>query len=88
MQVFTHDPLYRMALSSTTAKRRQQPGLPGLPGGDDEAGAAVSAEADRSSAPLRNADAERTVLRCRQKLEGREGGKQPSLPMLMTWGVY
>lgn len=70
MQVFIHDPLYKMAPSSTTLNQKQQQVLPG----ENPAAGAAPAEADRSTVPLKNVDAERVLLRCRLKLEGREGG--------------
>ena len=70
MQVFIHDPLYRMAMSATAAKHRQL----------QEADDVNAAFNEHAIAPLGNADAERTLLRVRQKLEGREGGEFRALP--------
>ncbi|KAK9814933.1 hypothetical protein WJX73_002395 [Symbiochloris irregularis] len=71
IQVFIHDPLWKMVPSATTLNQKQQQGL----AGEDAAGAEVAGEADRSHVPLKNVDAERVLLRCRLKLEGREGGQ-------------
>lgn len=76
MQVFIHDPLYRMGLSATTANHQQLGSLSAL-----TLEAADGHEAGPAAAPLANADAERTVLRCRQKLQGRDQGA----PVLAHW---
>ena len=81
-QVFIHDPLYKWALTPLGAQQRQKddlmagdsspadpanahPTAPGLATG------AVSG----SDTTLANADAERALLRLKQKLAGMEGGE-------------
>jgi ataxia telangiectasia mutated family protein len=66
VEVFIHDPLYRWALTAAEANRKQAL-QDGEVRGDEE-------ELVVGSAPLGNADAERTLLRMRQKLEGMEAG--------------
>lgn len=78
IQVFIHDPLYKWALTPLGAQKRQK---------DDSAtdsnpteGAAppatsVGMTAGSADSLLANADAERALLRLKQKLAGLEGGK-------------
>lgn len=73
IEVFIHDPLYKWALTTTAAARRQHD----APGGDDDddgSGVAAPGAADIGGVTLANADAERTLLRVKQKLEGVEAG--------------
>ena len=68
-----HDPLYRMATAASTAKAHKSRG--GRQSVASSAGQNQSG-ADGSDLPegLGNLDAERTLLRVKQKLEGRETG--------------
>ena len=70
--VVVHDPLYNWQMTPVKARKRQQDIED-----DDAAAAAAAAAADDQAAAgggggvrLGNADAERVVLRVRQKLEG------------------
>ncbi len=81
LEVFLHDPLYNWALTPTKLMGRQRggggAGGAGESGSDDEGGGGGGdgAGGDAAAALLEgNADAERTLLRIRQKLEGAEGG--------------
>jgi ataxia telangiectasia mutated family protein len=78
LEVFLHDPLYKWALTATAANRRQLGADGGGGGGEGEAGggAEEAGAAPAAAAGLAgNADAERTLLRIKQKIEGREGGE-------------
>jgi serine-protein kinase ATM len=70
VEVLIHDPLYRWALTPASLARRQ--------GGGAAAGAGPTRLGDGSPAGdrsgLANADAERAVLRVKQKLLGLESG--------------
>lgn len=70
VQVFIYDPLYRMSLSAAAASHRQQSNIPGVEN-------TLPPQLSSITSPLRNADAERVLLRVRQKLEGREAGDCP-----------
>jgi serine-protein kinase ATM len=61
LEVFVHDPLYKWGLTFKTAARRQ----PGVGGAGEQNGEGKS---------MGNVDANRTLLRIRQKLEGKESG--------------
>ena len=80
VEVFIHDPLYKWGLTPAKANRRQQDGAEaaGQEGGggsvDGEETVAAAAAAV-GSVSLANVDAERTLLRIKQKLEGVEGGE-------------
>lgn len=63
IEVFIHDPLYRWALTVPQAHARQA----GNEGGGLSEGP--------GAAGVINADAERTILRIKQKLRGAEGGE-------------
>lgn len=76
----------RWALTPAKANRRQQDagggggggqggGGSGSGGGEEDAAAAAAAAEDTTSGSLANADAERTLLRIKQKLEGVEGSE-------------
>ncbi|KAL6745969.1 kinase-like domain-containing protein [Haematococcus lacustris] len=75
VEVMLHDPLYKWALTPVKAQRRQQEavkeGGEGL--GPGSSGAAGQAGGP-SSGLAGNADAQRTVLRVKQKLEGTDSG--------------
>ncbi|PSC71129.1 serine threonine-kinase ATM isoform X1 [Micractinium conductrix] len=74
IEVFIHDPLYKWALTTTAANRRQHEADAGDE--DIDGGSGVSAAAGAGGpAGLANADAERTLLRIKQKLEGVEAGE-------------
>lgn len=91
VQVVLHDPLYRWQMTPIKAERKQQDPVPqedavadstavasdGAAGG----GAGTSAGLGVSSGGLGNADAERAVLRVKQKLQGQdvEGGASLSV---------
>lgn len=81
-QVFIHDPLYKWALTPLGAQKRQK---------DDSAGDSNPAEVPQAASvgmsagtsgstdsSLANADAERALLRLKQKLAGVDGGKHPT----------
>lgn len=70
-----------MTPTATALNKKQQQVLPGVQAADSTAAGAAGAEMDRSTALLRNVDAERVLLRCRLKLEGREGGVLCGLSM-------
>ena len=73
-QVFIHDPLYKWGLTLGQKQHRQR----------DEGGNALpapAAAADAREHTVKNADAERTVLRVREKLLGTEAGTLPALPL-------
>jgi ataxia telangiectasia mutated family protein len=91
VQVVLHDPLYRWQMTPVKAGRKQQDPMAqqqadadAAGGGDGSAAAAAAgtgtaaaaAAAGVSSGALGNADAERAVLRVKQKLQGQdvEGG--------------
>lgn len=68
VEVLIHDPLYKWALTARAAEDRQNADndeelLPDEPG-----------RREGSEAVVANADAERALLRIRQKLDGLEGG--------------
>lgn len=67
MQVFIHDPLYKWGLSPTQKQRRQRSE------GGQAATSAATSDAVAEHCVI-NADAERTVMRVRQKLLGTEQG--------------
>ena len=69
LQVFIHDPLYKWAMTPQDAQQRQH--------GDPEGNLLDGTE--RDARPL-NADAERALLRVKQKLKGLEGGVLPCYP--------
>jgi len=68
LEVFLHDPLYRWTLSPLKALRLQR---------DDED--YNDQEKEDSKEELQNNDAERTLLRLKQKLRGFEYGEAPSI---------
>ena len=90
LQVFIHDPLYKWALTPLGAQKRQKDDLAeesnptegaapqaaslGMPAGS--AGTAYSL--------LANADAERALLRLKQKLAGLEGGTYKEYSALLV----
>jgi hypothetical protein len=69
-QVFIHDPLYKWALTPLGMQQRQNEEM------GDDAGASMEpiAGAAADSGGLANADAERALLKVKQKLEGLEAG--------------
>ncbi len=76
-QVFIHDPLYKWGLTLGQKQQRQR----------DDGGNAPptpAAAADAREHTVKNADAERTVLRVRAKLLGTEAGALPACPRL-SW---
>lgn len=84
LQVFIHDPLYRWALTPLGAQQRQKDDLLGPDsspgegaGGPQPTTAGVAPDAVGSTdTTLANADAERALLRLKQKLAGLEAGKR------------
>ena len=78
IEVFIHDPLYKWALTAKKAQNRQADvEIP-----DSEV--VVVEENDMPGAPegaVVNADAERSLLRIRQKLDGFDGGASHSTPL-------
>ena len=79
-QVFIHDPLYKWALTPLGAQQRQKDDL--MVGDSNPAEPQSSAAGIPSDAvagtdtTLANADAERALLRLKQKLAGMEGGER------------
>lgn len=69
IEVFIHDPLYKWAMTPMKAQQRQR----AQEDGDVVADAGTAAAAG-NGADLANADAERAVVRVKQKLQGLEGG--------------
>ena len=69
IEVLIHDPLYRWAITGPQMKARQ-PGVDVLADGDADPGITVV-----------NADAERTILRVKQKLTGTDFGKLARVPL-------
>ena len=69
-QVFIHDPLYKWAMTPQDAQQRQQ--------GDQDT-RMLDGPSERDARPL-NADAERALLRVKQKLKGLEGGVSSCFP--------
>lgn len=69
VEVFIHDPLYRWTLSPVKAMRLQRR--------DDEGSMTVP---DKDSSEKNVLDAERTLLRLKQKLQGYESGQVLSVP--------
>jgi serine-protein kinase ATM len=65
VEVLIHDPLYRWALTPASLARRQGEG------------AAEPSSVEDGGGGLANADAERAVLRVKQKLLGLESGTLP-----------
>lgn len=74
LQVFIHDPLYKWALTPLGAQKRQNDELREGEGPGGVSGTEAVAVAE-GSGTLANADAERTLLRVKQKLEGLEAGE-------------
>lgn len=80
LQVFIHDPLYKWALTPLGAQQRQKDDLMGGDSNGEGAGPHTPAAGMASDAvsstdtTLANADAERALLRLKQKLAGMEGG--------------
>ena len=77
-QVFIHDPLYKWALTPLGAQQRQKDYIgdsspEGAGAQPSAAGLAVDAVSSTDNT-LANADAERALLRLKQKLAGLEGG--------------
>ena len=74
--MFVHDPLYRMSTAATTAKhhklRQSRGATPGGASAQQDSSALL--EAPELPAGLGNVDAERTLMRVKQQLEGREPG--------------
>lgn len=88
VEVMIHDPILRWAMSPELARRHQKRDDGG--GGDDGNGAAGDGDGGGDKQPtapprqtaqqgVQNADAERALLRVRQKLDGVEGGEQRSV---------
>jgi hypothetical protein len=71
-QVFIHDPLYKWGLSPIQKQQRQRGGAEA-----PVAPPAAAVMADPAEHCVINADAERTVMRVRQKLLGSEQGAPP-----------
>jgi ataxia telangiectasia mutated family protein len=88
VEVVLHDPMYKWQMTPVKAQRRQQDPLAGDAGAAGPAGTAAGTAASSGgassaggpagsgAAAIGNADAERAVLRVKQKLEGQdvEGG--------------
>lgn len=72
IEVLIHDPLYRWAITGPQMQARQ----PGLEPLDDQA---------QEAAVVVNADAERTILRVKQKLTGTDNGKFAGRLMHSAW---
>lgn len=85
IEVVLHDPLYNWQMTPVRARRRQQQQQDaelGLGDGEEEeagggsgGGNSSGTSGGSSATQLRNADAERVVLRVKQKLEGLDGGE-------------
>lgn len=83
IEVVLHDPLYNWQMTPVRARRRQQQQQDaelGLVEGEEEeagggSGSGTGGGGGSSATQLRNADAERVVLRVKQKLEGLDGGE-------------
>ncbi|KAK9806879.1 hypothetical protein WJX72_005975 [[Myrmecia] bisecta] len=75
IEVFIHDPLYKWALTPMGAQQRQKDSLGGEEGGGGEGLEVASSPAGEAGTTLANADAERALLRVKQKLDGLEGGE-------------
>lgn len=78
IEVFIHDPLYKWALTAQKAQKRQA---------DVESPGSDVVEVEDSVLPeglVVNADAERSLLRIRQKLDGLDGGVSLS-GLLIHW---
>ena len=86
-QVFIHDPLYKWALTPLGMQQRQKDDLAidvdaatttaadrGLPPAANEAAVGGAAASVSDGSGLANADAERALLKVKQKLEGLEAG--------------
>lgn len=71
IEVFIHDPLYKWALTAKGAQNRQN----NLEIPDSEV--VVVEDNGIPEGLLANADAERSLLRIRQKLDGVDGGETP-----------
>ena len=98
-QVFIHDPLYKWALTPLGAQQRQKDdpmvadSSPAEPQSSASASAAAGMPPQADAVPgtdttLANADAERALLRLKQKLAGMEGGKivlEPAVTCLHRW---
>lgn len=91
-KVFIHDPLYKWALTPLGAQKRQKDEL--MENSDPAEGAAPQATtlgmpagtAGSADSLLANADAERALLRLKQKLAGLEGGvHQQNCLILRKW---
>lgn len=89
LKVFIHDPLYRWALTPLGAQQRQKDDLLGPDsspgegaGGPQPTIAGVAPDAVGSTdTTLANADAERALLRLKQKLAGLEAGEWVAYPV-------
>lgn len=76
IEVFIHDPLYKWALTTTAANRRQHEAADAVSGAaEDDDGGGTSTSGVVGGVSVANADAERTLLRIKQKLEGVEAGE-------------
>lgn len=82
-QVFIHDPLYKWALTPLGAQQRQKDDLmagdsnPADPAGTHPSATGLGPDAvSGTDTTLANADAERALLRLKQKLAGMEGGER------------
>ena len=96
-QVFIHDPLYKWALTPLGAQQRQKDdpmvadSSPAEPQSSASAAAGMPPQADAvpgTDTTLANADAERALLRLKQKLAGMEGGEfllEPAVTCLHRW---
>ena len=91
-KVFIHDPLYKWALTPLGAQKRQKDELTGdsdtAEGGAPQATSLGMPAGTAGSADslLANADAERALLRLKQKLAGLEGGvHQQNYLILRKW---
>lgn len=82
--MFIHDPLYKWALTPLGAQQRQKDFLIGGGNSNPEEGAGGPQPTPAGMAPdavgstdttIANADAERALLRLKQKLAGLEGGE-------------
>ncbi|BDA48015.1 Serine-protein kinase ATM [Coccomyxa sp. Obi] len=69
VEVFIHDPLYRWALTPANAQQRQVSSL------GDASSQELGQPLNEGGDGLANADAKRTLLRVKQKLEGLDGGE-------------
>lgn len=95
VQVFIHDPLYKWAMTPLGAQQRQKDDsmVSGSSPAEPQSAAAAAAGMPAEAVPgtdttLANADAERALLRLKQKLAGMEGGEiQPALSKMHAYAM-